>query len=84
MPTHSSGLIDSPSPVRDSQSANREAIAAQDDPRLMKLMKCLDRAEQQVKYLHLQAEVDSLLQQLQSLKAQRSASGNPNTDALGN
>jgi hypothetical protein len=37
----------------------------------MKLMKSIYQADQQVKYLHLQAEVETLLQQLQTLKKQR-------------
>jgi hypothetical protein len=37
----------------------------------MELMKSLYQADQQVKYLHLQAEVESLLQQLQILQQQR-------------
>jgi hypothetical protein len=43
-------------------------------------MKSLYQADQQVKYLHLQAEVESLLQQLQILKQQRqdsSVNSNP-------
>jgi hypothetical protein len=43
----------------------------------MELMKSLYQADQQVKYLHLQAEVESLLQQLQILKQQRLASVKP-------
>lgn len=38
-----------------------------------KLDKCFYQADQQVKLLHLQAEVDCLLQQLQNLKMQRLA-----------
>ncbi|HEY9834363.1 MAG TPA: hypothetical protein V6D26_27685 [Stenomitos sp.] len=40
----------------------------------MALMKSLYQADQQVKYLHLQAEVESLLQHLQILKQQRQGS----------
>ncbi|MDM9385330.1 hypothetical protein QUB80_32260 [Chlorogloeopsis sp. ULAP01] len=36
-----------------------------------KLDKCFYQADQQVKLLHLQAEIDCLLQQLQNLKLQR-------------
>ncbi|RUR85855.1 hypothetical protein ACF3DV_24095 [Chlorogloeopsis fritschii PCC 9212] len=39
-----------------------------------KLDKCFYQADQQVKLLHLQAEIDCLLQQLQNLKLQRIAS----------
>jgi hypothetical protein len=40
-------------------------------------MKSLYQADQQAKYLHLQAEVESLLQQLETLKQQRLASVKP-------
>lgn len=36
-----------------------------------KLTKCFYQDDQQAKLMHLQAEVDSLLEQLQSLKMQR-------------
>ncbi|MBF2005765.1 MAG: hypothetical protein IGS49_09945 [Chlorogloeopsis fritschii C42_A2020_084] len=39
-----------------------------------KLDKCFYQVDQQVKLLHLQAEIDCLLQQLQNLKLQRIAS----------
>lgn len=45
----------------------------------MKLMKYY-QAEQQVKYLHLQAEIDVLLQQLQTLKQQREKSAAVNAE----
>jgi hypothetical protein len=48
--------------------------AVTENPRLIALMKSLYQADQQVKYLHLQAEVESLLQQQQILKQQRLAS----------
>jgi hypothetical protein len=74
MATRLSGLIDSPSPIGASQSVRNRSTVATDDPRLMKLMKSLYQADQQVKYLHLQAEVEFLLQQLQMLKQQKLAS----------
>ena len=40
--------------------------------RKVELAKCPYRAEEQVKFLHLQAEVESLLVQLQTIKQQRS------------
>ncbi|MFB8789688.1 MAG: hypothetical protein U7123_12720 [Potamolinea sp.] len=43
----------------------------------MELMKSIYQADQQVKYLHLQAEVESLLQQLQILQKQRLISPPP-------
>ncbi|MFB2769297.1 hypothetical protein ACE1AT_08390 [Pelatocladus sp. BLCC-F211] len=38
-----------------------------------KLEKCFNQVDQQVKFMHLQAEVDCLLQQLQNLKMQKLA-----------
>jgi hypothetical protein len=49
----------------------------------MKLMKSTYQTDQQVKYLHLQAEVESLLQHLQILKQQRQASVIPDADNQG-
>jgi hypothetical protein len=49
----------------------------------MELMKSTYQTDQQVKYLHLQAEVESLLQQLQILKQQRLASGFTDADNQG-
>lgn len=72
--TRSSSLIYSPSPVGDSQSMRTPRAAVTENPRLIALMKSLYQADQQVKYLHLQAEVESLLQQQQILKQQRLAS----------
>jgi polyhydroxyalkanoate synthesis regulator phasin len=67
------------SPIRalnvPAQSATSvEAVAIdQQRSRLIKAMKSQYQLDQQVKFLHLQAEADSLLQQLQSLKQQRQA-----------
>lgn len=43
-------------------------------------VKCPYQADQQVKFLHLQAEIESLLLQVQSLKQQRSIAGLPALD----
>lgn len=43
--------------------------------RVLEAMKAQYRIDQQVKFLHLQAEADTLLQQLQVMKQQRQASG---------
>lgn len=72
MSTRSSSLLDSPSMV--SLATKSSKTPGAEDPRVIALMKSLYQADQQVKYLHLQAEVDSLLQQLQILKQQRIAS----------
>jgi hypothetical protein len=71
MLTLSSSLVYSPTQIGDSKSVTKRSTAVADNPRLMELMKSLYQADQQVKYLHLQAEVESLLQQLQILKQQR-------------
>lgn len=56
------------------QAPSIEAVAMdQQRSRLLKAMKSQYQLDQQVKFLHLQAEADSLLQQLQSLKQQRQA-----------
>lgn len=74
MSTRSSSLLDSPSSVRNSQAMRTSSTAVTENPRLISLMKSMYQADQQVKYLHLQAEVESLLQQLQILKQQRQCS----------
>ena len=45
-------------------------------------VKCPYQADQQVKFLHLQAEIESLLLQVQSLKQQRSIAGLPALDPI--
>lgn len=71
MSTRSSSLLYSPRPIGDSQSLINRSTAVTGNPHLVEQMKSPYRADQQVKYLHLQAEVESLLQQLQILKQQR-------------
>lgn len=68
------------SPIRASnaqaqQTQSDEAVAVdQQRSRLIKAMKSQYQLDQQVKFLHLQAEADSLLQQLQAVKQQRQIS----------
>lgn len=83
MSTRSSSLLYSPRPVGDSQAVINSSSAVTGNPRLVEQMKSPYRADQQVKYLHLQAEVESLLQQLQILKQQRLASGFTDADNQG-
>jgi hypothetical protein len=45
--------------------------------RLLEAMKSQYRLDQQEKFLHLQAETESLLQQLQALKQQRLSASEP-------
>lgn len=71
MSTRSSSLLYSPRPIGDSQSLINRSTSVTGNPHLVEQMKSPYQADQQVKYLHLQAEVESLLQQLQILKQQR-------------
>ncbi|HEY9651750.1 MAG TPA: hypothetical protein V6C95_13870 [Coleofasciculaceae cyanobacterium] len=80
MSTRSSSLIDSPRPTSAVQSRANRSTAVVGNPRLIELMKSLYQADQQVKYLHLQAEVESLLQQLEIVKQQRLHSVTPDAD----
>ena len=48
-----------------------DLAVASGNPRLMQLMQSLYQADQQAKYLNLQAEVETLLQELQNLKQER-------------
>lgn len=71
MPIRSTSLSYSPSAIGDSQSLKNRSRSQTDVPRPMELIKFPYQADQQVKYLHLQAEVESLLQHLQIIKQQR-------------
>jgi hypothetical protein len=55
----------------DSQSWNDVSASSTGNTRIMQLTKSLYQVDQQEKFLHLQEEVESLLQQLQTLKQQR-------------
>lgn len=59
------------SPVnRETSSTLKTTITSDLDTHLRQVMKAY-QADQQVKYLHLQAEIEVLLQQLQTLKQQK-------------
>ncbi|MCT7972622.1 hypothetical protein [Laspinema olomoucense] len=62
------------------QSASSVAIASNasqnNGDRLIKMLKSLYQADQQVKFLHLHAEADYLMQQLQTLKQHHSSPEN--------
>ena len=58
------------SPVSHSNSAVNQGPISSNDARLRQFMKSY-QADQQLKYLHLQAEIEVLLQELQTLKQQR-------------
>lgn len=70
----SSTLIRPESIVSDSQSVNDASAISAERARLIKTMKSQYQADQQAKFLNLQEEVDSLLQQLQSIKQQKNTS----------
>lgn len=53
------------------QEASNISIALTNQVRMMEKMKSVYQADQQLKLLNLQAEVETLLQQLQNLKQQR-------------
>ncbi|XWK90762.1 MAG: hypothetical protein U7127_12135 [Phormidium sp.] len=53
------------------QEASNMSVALTNQVRLMEKMKSVYQADQQLKLLNLQAEVETLLQQLQNLKQQR-------------
>ncbi|HEY9295083.1 MAG TPA: hypothetical protein VIQ31_01685 [Phormidium sp.] len=53
------------------QEVSNMSVALTNQVRLMEKMKSVYQADQQLKLLNLQAEVETLLQQLQSLKQQR-------------
>lgn len=68
-------ITDSQVRVSDLQTQPKQPSEAtavdQQRSRLIAAMKSQYQLDQQVKFLHLQAEADSLLQQLQTLKQQR-------------
>ncbi|MBW4582922.1 MAG: hypothetical protein KME42_25420 [Tildeniella nuda ZEHNDER 1965/U140] len=85
-------MIDSPIRVSDTQTQQdqtqqdqtqapnlKAAVVDQQRSRLIEAMKSQYQLDQQVKFLHLQAEADSLLQQLQSIKQQRQALATPSS-----
>ena len=55
----------------DPQPVSKISVTSTQSPRISESDKCPYQAVQQVKLLHLEAEVELLLQQLQSLKQQR-------------
>lgn len=75
----STGLYTVPS-IRESvlpyEQVSNMSVTLANQVRLMQTMKSVYQADQQIKLLNLQAEVDCLLEQLQNLKQQRIASGN--------
>lgn len=53
------------------QEASNMSVVLTNQVRMMEKMKSVYQADQQLKLLNLQAEVETLLQQLQNLKQQR-------------
>lgn len=85
-------MIDSPIRTSDAQAQHGQtqqdhmqapnlkvAAVEQQRSRLIEAMKSQYQLDQQIKFLHLQAEADSLLQQLQSIKQQRQALATPSS-----
>jgi len=71
MSTRSSTLTRPETSVGNSQSLSYVSAESTGNTRIMQLTKSQYQADQQVKFLHLQAEVESLLQQLQIIKQRR-------------
>ncbi|MBW4575538.1 MAG: hypothetical protein KME08_09680 [Aphanothece sp. CMT-3BRIN-NPC111] len=71
MSTSSLTLTRPETSVGNSQSLSNVSAASISKTRIMQLTKSLYQTDQQAKFLHLQAEVESLLQQLQTLKQQK-------------
>ncbi len=74
MSTRSSTLTRPQDSVGNSEPLSNLLTAPTGDKHLKPVTKTVYQADQQVKFLHLQAEVEILLQQLQTIKQQRLAS----------
>ena len=75
----SSALSSSPSLVDTSQSMSDAVTASTNSSRWNEVKKPPYQIDQQVKFLHLEAEVESLLQQLQRMKQQRETTVSTNS-----
>lgn len=71
MSTGLSGTSTIQRPAFVSQEVSNMSVALANQVRLMRSIKSVYQADQQIKLLHLQADVESLLQQLENLKQQR-------------
>jgi len=71
MSTRSLTLTRPETSASNSESLNHVPSATNSDTRIMQLTKSLYQTDQQVKFLNLQAEVECLLLQLQSLKQEK-------------
>ncbi|UBF28612.1 hypothetical protein K9N68_12455 [Kovacikia minuta CCNUW1] len=72
--TNSSARVSSNSATLSSVEAVTDFPVDARQSRLLQAMRSQYRLDQQMKYLHLQAETESLLQQLRAIKQQRQAS----------
>lgn len=77
MLTCSSSLSPSQRLVANSQPVSNVSATSTQRPSLNQSKKFPYEAAQQVKFLYLEAEIESLLQQLQTLKQQRVADPSP-------
>lgn len=82
MLTRSPSLSSSQLLEKNSQRSSDAAATSTEQPKVSPPKKSPYQADQQVKFLHLQAEVESLLQQLKTLKQQRLATAS--CDPVGN
>jgi hypothetical protein len=82
MSTSPSSLSRSQLIVDDPKLESEVSAKSANDTRWNESKKSLYQVDQQVKFLHLEAEVESLLQQLQSIKQQRLAPNSKNAAEL--
>jgi len=73
--SNSSSTLSRPQTQASNSEMASSSVRSSSVARKVESAKCPYRADQQVKFLHLQAEVESLLLQLQTLKQQRSTAG---------
>lgn len=80
MPTLLSTGSNSKSVQSPSKPVSAGTASLSNGDRLIQMLKSLYQADQQVKFLHLQAEADYLLQELQTLKVQKQSPQNQASD----
>ena len=73
MSTSSSSLSSFPRLSADLQSQSNLSTTSASHPPLNQIKQSPYQVAQQVKFMHLEAEIESLLQQLKNLKQQRTA-----------
>ena len=80
--SNSSSTLSRPQTEASNSEIASSSVRSTSCARQVDLVKCPYQADQQVKFLHLQAEIESLLLQVQSLKQQRSIASLPALDPI--